>query len=190
MIPTPGLPIRAQWLTLRAFVPEDAARLLAMSREPGMRMWLPDQVYEDEPHAREVVQYLISCYRDPGTPAAGPYVLGVCLDATSELIGHVGLSPLQGGVEIGFAIASGYQGRGLATEAVTAAAQWGMRRFGLDCIIGVASRDNVASCRVLQGAGFSLVDETLRSLHGRSGVVRTYRVARSEVLSAATPEPG
>jgi len=38
-------------LTLRRFVPGDAAKVFAMSREDGIRTWIPDQVYADEAEA-------------------------------------------------------------------------------------------------------------------------------------------
>jgi RimJ/RimL family protein N-acetyltransferase len=106
-------------------------------------------------------------------------VLGVCRGGGTELIGHVGLSPQREGVEIGYAIEAKHQGEGLATEAVRAAVGWGMRRFALDCIFGIASCDNVASCRVLERAGFALWDESVRTLHHQRRLVRTYRATRS-----------
>jgi RimJ/RimL family protein N-acetyltransferase len=141
-----------------------------MSQEAGMRAWLPDQVYESEARALEVLRYLIAGYDDPGAPALAPYVLGVELNETRDLIGHVGLSPLRGKVEIGYAIEARHQGRGFACEAVGAMSEWALRRFELPEILGVVSPDNAASCRVLERAGFTLMDESPR--------VRTYERVR------------
>jgi hypothetical protein len=60
-----------------------------------MKEWIPDQVYDNEQQAREFLGYLIRQYDKPGNPLFGPYVLGVCLNETQEVIGHVGLSPLK-----------------------------------------------------------------------------------------------
>ena len=175
MLPITGPPITTSSLTLRIFVPEDAQKAFAMSQESGMRTWLSDQVHEDEQSALEVLRNLITQCRDPGTPALGPYVPGICLARSSELIGHVGLSPLSGQVEVGCAIEHRFQGRGFATEAIKAMSQWGMQRFGLAHVLGIVATENIASCRVLERAGFALIDESMRSLHGQTRLVRTYR---------------
>lgn len=172
-------------MLLRFFVPEDAPKAFAMSQEAGMRTWLPDQVYESEARALEVLRHLIEQCSDPGTPSRGPYVLGVCTHDSPELIGHVGLSPLGGDVEIGYAIEEGCQGHGFATEAVRTMSDWGLERFALPRVLGIVAADNPASCKVLEKAGFHFVEETLRTLHGRSRLVRTY-----QKVSGRAPAPG
>ena len=140
-----------------------------------MRAWLPDQVYEDEQSALQVLQYLIAKCRDPGTPALGPFVLGICLTRSAELVGHVGLSPLGDHVEVGYAIEHRFQGRGFATEAIKVMSEWGMQSFGLSHVLGIVASENIVSCKALERAGFELVDETMRALHGTTRLVRTYR---------------
>lgn len=169
-----SVPILTRRLMLRHFVRDDAAKVFAMSQEAGMRKWIPDQVYANESEALEVLHDLISQYADPGDPAAGPYVLGVCLQGTGELVGHVGLSPLRGTVEIGYAIEEGHQGKGLASEAVAAMSEWGLRRFKLPHILGIVAADNAASCRVLERAGYALVQEAEGTLHDHRGLIRIY----------------
>lgn len=169
-----GLPLATASVVLRPFVPEDAAAVFAMSREPGLRAWLPDQVYDDERAALEVVRRLATACVTPADPARAPLVLALCLAGTSEPIGHVGLSPRGPEVEVGYAVARRLQGRGLATEAVAAMTAWGLERFALPLVVGVVARDNVASCRVLERAGFALVEESPGRLHDFCGLVRTY----------------
>jgi ribosomal-protein-alanine N-acetyltransferase len=173
-----SVPIRSRTVTLRYFVPEDALKVFVMSQEPGMRTWLPDQVYESEVRALEVLRYLIEKYRDPGTPSLAPYVLGVCLSDSGELIGHVGLSPLNGQTEVGYAIEDRHQGKGFASQAVRAMSEWALTRCALPRVLGIVATDNAASCKVLQYAGFELIEESMGTLHGRSGLVRTYEKAR------------
>lgn len=108
-------PIISRTVTLRYFVPEDAPKVFAMSQESGMRTWLPDQVYESKARALEVLRYLIEKCRDPGTPSVAPYVLGACLNGSRELIGHVGLSSLDGQIEVGYAVEDKHQEHGLKT---------------------------------------------------------------------------
>jgi len=174
---TDSPPIVARSVMLRCFVPEDAPKVFEMSQEDGLRRWIPDQVYEDEAATMEVLDYLIGKYRDPGTPSLAPYVLGVCLNDSGELIGHVGLSPLDGQVEIGYAIEDKHQGQGLASQAVRAMSEWALAHFELPRILGIVAIDNIASSRVLERAGFELAEESMGSLHGRSGLVRRYEKA-------------
>ena len=180
MLPITEPPVATQSLILRMFALDDAPKAFAMSQEPGMRTWLPDQVYESAQSALEVLRYLIAQCCDPGTPALGPYVLGICVAKSAELIGHVGLSPLRGEVEVGCAIEQRFQGRGFATEAIQAMSEWGMQRFGLARVLGIVATENVASCKVLERAGFAFVDESMRALHGHMRLVRAYRKEPSE----------
>jgi ribosomal-protein-alanine N-acetyltransferase len=146
--------------------------MFVMSQQPGLRTWIPDQVYADEQHAGDVLAYLIAQYDKP-LPA--PQVLGVYLPDSGELVGHVGLSAIPSGIEVGYAIDDAHQGKGLATAAVMAMADWGFQTLALSEIYGIVVRDNAASCRVLEKAGFVLVDEATRPMHGVTRLVRTYR---------------
>jgi ribosomal-protein-alanine N-acetyltransferase len=167
-------PIQTESLILRHFTLDDSLKVFKMSQESGMKEWIPDQVYKNEQQAHEALGYLISQYEEPGNPLSGPYVLGVCLAETQELIGHVGLSPFKESVEIGYAIENNFQGKGFATKAVTSMSDWGIHKFGLSQIFGFASIDNVASCKVLESSNFYLIEELEGILHDRQGTIRKY----------------
>lgn len=143
-------------LVLRPFVVDDVPKVFAMGDEAGMRRWIPDQVYRDAAHAEQVVRALMAHTANAPDPSVHPYVVGVEETATGELIGHVGLSPARGSVEIGYAIEDRRQGHGFATEAVAAMAKWA----SLPELLGIVAVANLASCRVLEKAGFVLGDET------------------------------
>lgn len=143
-----------------------------------MRTWLPSQVYRDEAHASSVLTVLISCLRDPGDPRLGPYVLGVQLKSTGALIGHVGFSPLDDDVEVGFAIERSHQRKGLATEAVRAGCEWVTEAFPISSIVGVTDEHNVASQGVLQRAGFAWQRHEEMEFQGRLRRVSVFAFAR------------
>jgi ribosomal-protein-alanine N-acetyltransferase len=159
---------------MRRFEPGDAEELFRLSREEGMRDWLPSQVYRDRDHARSVVAFLISQYDRPGDPRIGPYVLGVQLRESGELVGHVGLGPWRGAVEVGFAIAEAHQRRGLATQAVRGMCGWARDAFSLESILGVTAISNVASQGVLLHAGFVLRSEQVLEFQGTEQPVRVF----------------
>lgn len=145
--------ITTERLVMRPLVLADVPAMYAMSIEPLLGKWIPDQVYRDEAHAEEVVRMLIemATLRDPRRK---PFVLAIEDRATGEVIGHVGLSAARGSVEIGYAVAERLHGRAIATEAVSAVAAWGLAEFRLPELLGIAATANVASCRVLEKSGF------------------------------------
>jgi RimJ/RimL family protein N-acetyltransferase len=155
-------------LRLRPFSPEDAPRIFALSEEEGLRRWLPDQVYRDQAHAAEVVAALAAHAARGPDPRARPYVLAI--EHAGRVVGHVGLSPARGSVEIGYAVELRLQGQGLATEAVTALSGWGLTALGLAEILGIVAADNLPSRRVLEKSGFvrdAGVDPSAMLVHRR-----------------------
>ena len=178
------LPFETRSLRLRHFGPEDAAAFHALSDEETSRTWLPSQVYRDRAHACAVLESLIGHYSTPGNPSKGPYVLAIEDRADGSLIGHVGFSPLENDVEIGFAIAERRQGQGLAVEAIGAACRWVFEAFGLERILGVTSAANVASTRTLRRAGFVHVEDKVMHFQGTETDVRVYALARGSCLGA------
>ena len=59
-----------------------------------------------------------------------------------------------GSTEIGYGIADSYQLCGYATEAVAAAAAWALKQAAIRCVTAEVDKDNSASVRVLEKAGF------------------------------------
>jgi [ribosomal protein S5]-alanine N-acetyltransferase len=153
-------------LVLRPFALADVPKLFVMSVEDGMRRWIPDQVYRDEAHADEVARALMAHTDNAPDPRVRPYVLGVEHTETGSLIGHVGLSPARGSVEIGYAIEQRMQGQGLATEAVAAMATWAVVGLSLPEVLGIVAADNMPSRRVLEKAGFVRTADVLERSTG------------------------
>jgi RimJ/RimL family protein N-acetyltransferase len=166
-------------LFLRHLTLDDTAVMLRLSQEQGMRAWIPNQVYPDEAHALEVLRFLSSQYSPSANPRHTPYVLGVCLSASHELIGHVGFSPCEYGVEVGYAIGEAHQNRGYAKQAVLAATTWALSRFDLPFIHGIVAAENTWSCKVLESCGFQLLAVIQRNLHGVERTVRIYRLSNA-----------
>ena len=142
-----------------------------------MRTWFPSQVYRDEAHAASVLASLIAQYDEPGDPRMGPYVLGVQIRGTGELVGHVGFSALGDDVEIGFAVEHVHQGKGIATEAVRAACEWAAASFSIATILGVTAAQNKASQGVLLRAGFAWQKDDVICFQGREQHVMYFAYA-------------
>ena len=161
-------------LLLRPFTIADAPKLLVMSHEEGLRRWIPDQVYRDEQHAAQVTTALMAHTAHAPAPDVRPSVLGIEHKDTRVLIGHVGLSPARGSVEVGYAVEQQLQGKGLATEAVEAMSRWALIDLALPEVLGIVAVDNVRSCRVLEKAGFAH-DGVTTHVDGRGHPIRIYR---------------
>jgi ribosomal-protein-alanine N-acetyltransferase len=167
--------INSARLLLRPFSLADVPKLFVMSHEDGLRRWIPDQVYRDERHAEQVASAMMAYTAKPPDPRTSPYVLGVEDKETGALIGHVGLSPARGSVEIGYAIEQRLQGKGLATEAVTVMSRWALTELSLPEVLGIVEVDNVESCRVLEKSGFVQIGDEVKNVDGRSLTRRIYR---------------
>lgn len=171
----PDLPLATPSLRLRRLVLADAPRLLALNAEPSTRRWLPSHVYPDRAAADAALRFLVSAYDSPGDPRRGPYVLAVDDGASGELLGHVGFSPLDGEVEVSFALAESARGRGSGSEALRHGCDWAVDSFALPGIVAVTAIDNAASRRTLERAGFVHErDETTR-FQGQEALVSRYR---------------
>lgn len=160
---------------LRKFRRDDAEKVWQMSVEEGMKLWIPDQVYQDINEAEEVLDFLMKQYDSSEGPKQVPIVFAVCLEKNGELIGHAGLSPVDEGVEIGYAIEEAQQRNGFATAAISALCQWGKSFYQLERILAIVAAENVASCRALEKAGLAFVEEKERRLHGKLRLVKIYR---------------
>ena len=168
------LPVETRSLLIRHLVLQDARAVLELSNEETSRTWLPSQICRSHRHAVSILERLIGQYSTPANPRHGPYVLAIEHRTSGRLIGHVGFSPLDEDVEIGFAIAQGYQRQGLATEAIIAASRWAFQAFELDRILAITSAANVASKRALSRAQFAYEGDKMMNFQGIKQSVSVY----------------
>jgi len=73
--------------------------------------------------------------------------------------------------ELGYWLGCDYWGRGIATQAIAAVTAWAFEGLDLQRIFAEPYADNLASCRALEKAGFTL-EGTLRRSAIKDGVVR------------------
>jgi RimJ/RimL family protein N-acetyltransferase len=168
------LPLNTRSLVLRHFVPDDAPALLLLNAEPTTRAALPSHVYAGLAEAESATRYLIDCYASPADAKQGPYVLGVALRESAELLGHVGFSPLDDEVEISYAIAEAARGRGFGVEALLPACRWAAASFDLDRIVALTAADNLPARRMLDRAGFVHEWDRARRFQGSERHVSRY----------------
>lgn len=168
------LPIRTPRALIRRFTLDDADAVLALSNEPSARAWLPSQIYADRAHAVAELDFLIAQYSEPADPRLGPYVLAIAEAETDTVIGHVGLSPFEHEVEIGFAVEQGRHRQGIATEAIGAMARLAFDFWGLETIVAITSIANDAARRTLARTGFEWQRDTEMGFQGTRQPVVIY----------------
>lgn len=139
----------------------DMAKVVHLgSLDEDTRRFLPDEVFETETIAAEVIADLMECYS--GTE--GPFVHPIMADGVYA--GYVQLVPIESGWEIGYHVVKEMTGRGYATEAVQAFLPVMMDRLSLTQVAGICDAENVASIRVLEKCGFARVYEGEALYHG------------------------
>ena len=162
--------IETQRLIIREFELLDTKTIYEFSQEESLKKWIPDQVYADMDEAKETLEFLISKYKKKEFP----FVMAVEIKDSNELIGHVGLSEIKQGIEIGYAIGEKYQNQGYATEAVQAYSIWAKKEFGLEKIYGVVKCENYSSCAVLEKSDFTYAKDDIEGEFSRNEPCKVY----------------
>jgi ribosomal-protein-alanine N-acetyltransferase len=162
--------LETQRLKIREFTLLDTKIIYEFSQEESLKKWLPDQVYADMDEAKETLEFLISKYREKEVP----FVMAVVEKDSNELVGHVGLSEIKQGIEIGYAVGEKYQNKGYASEAVNAYAAWAKKEFCLEKVYGVVKSENYASCMVLERSGLTYVKDDIEGEFDRKALRKIY----------------
>jgi len=145
-------------LIIRKFRDEDARELYENHLDDEVRKWFPNECYADPAEAQDAICMYIDCVNKGHLP----YVLGVELKATGELIGDTGISEVEGKpdeVEIGYCIGRKYRSRGYATELLKATSAFVASRFGIRVIYGRVVHGNGISAKVLEKNGYQFIRE-------------------------------
>jgi RimJ/RimL family protein N-acetyltransferase/N-acetylglutamate synthase-like GNAT family acetyltransferase len=143
-------------LTLRPFTEADVEPLHRILNEDGILRYFPRPEPPDLARVQHLVGGQLQHWEEHG--------LGwwaVELRSTGELLGWNGLQylPDTEEVEVGYLLSRRRWGQGLATEGAQAALRFGIETPRLGSIIGVVHPENIASQRVLEKAGLTLINE-------------------------------
>ncbi|WP_062392572.1 GNAT family N-acetyltransferase [Gordonia phthalatica] len=127
----------------------DLPRITECCREAQVQEWTT----VPSPYTAESAAYFLGEVIDPGWAGGSAYTWAVRL--ADRLIGMVGVDVEEaGGAEVGFWLAPEARGRGLMTEATTAAVHAAFESLDLQRISWSAFAGNVGSARVAQACGF------------------------------------
>ena len=149
--------IETERLVLRRSRPEDAETISGYRSEPEVHRM---QGWErtDPEGVRADIEEMSA--RSPGEPG-GWVQFSVRERDTERLVGDVGISLADGEpgvVKVGYTISPSVQGRGYATEAVTALVDYAFETLEADVVRAYASADNLPSIRVAEKVGLTLIE--------------------------------
>jgi RimJ/RimL family protein N-acetyltransferase len=146
---------------LQEVMPGEAGRLV--DGEPRDRSWADGYPLTGTvPPARSLIAQAHDGVWRPGFGMYQIVLPGNDSDDDQTVIGDIGFhtAPSDGSVEIGYGIVPAHRGHGYVTGAVNALTAWALAQPGVTEVRAETDLVNVASQRVLDRAGFTLVDVT------------------------------
>lgn len=147
----PVLPLRTDRLHLTVMRPEHAAALVRYRNDPEVARFQD----WDLPYTLGAAEEMLQGQAHLDDIEVGEWVQ-VAVEHGSQLVGDVAIGYLKGGTQamIGYTLAPEWQGRGFATEAVTAVVDALLERTEVHRIVATLDPQNHASMRVIEPLGF------------------------------------
>jgi RimJ/RimL family protein N-acetyltransferase len=142
-------------LVLRPFTHDDLGALVELQAEETF-WWFPLRRGMTGEETAGFLDRVIRLNADPGRPVFH----AITERDTGSLLGWAGLSlpdflpEILPAIEVGWRLGIDFRGKGYATEAATAALDWGFGELGLDEIVSIYEPENLPSGRVMDRLGF------------------------------------
>ena len=139
-------------LILRRYRSEDADDLNRyLGTDPAMYKYSGWNPYATLEMAQETVQRFIASYDDE-------HAYSWVMDIDDVIVGTIGAYDFEDDhIEVGFSVVPGWQGRGLATEALKKVLEYLTDNEGIPCVTAWCAAENIGSQRALEKAGMKLV---------------------------------
>jgi RimJ/RimL family protein N-acetyltransferase len=162
--------LETERLWLRRFTEADVDNLFDLDSDPEVMRF----VNGGTPTPRDVIEHdLLPGFLSYYERFAGYGFWAAIEKATGEFLGWFHFRPPEGAspdeVELGYRLRKAAWGQGYSTEASRALIRKGFKELGVRRVVASTYADNLASRRVMEKAGLTLV--------------RTYRVTAAELLS-------
>jgi RimJ/RimL family protein N-acetyltransferase len=166
------LPRSTLRLILRRLGPEDLGSFQMYRRDPSLALYQGWTAMSDT----QALAFLSEMRDASFCPPGEWFQLGIAERATNRLIGDIGLCVSSCGneAEIGFTLATEFQGRGLATEAVREVLAALVESTNVERVVGITDARNVGSIRLLERVGMHRVATMPTSFRGEPCVEQTY----------------
>jgi RimJ/RimL family protein N-acetyltransferase len=165
--------LETERMVLRRFVASDVDYLVELDSDPEVMRFITGGIATP----REVIQNdILPAFLRSYDPVSGLGVFAASEKASGEFLGWFGFRAKDGNcpdeIELGYRLHRAIWGQGYATEGARALIRKGLTELGVQRVIATTYQDNLASRRVMEKAGLTLV--------------RTYRMAIENLLVNAT----
>lgn len=146
-------------LILRELLPEDAAGMFEMDGDPEVHIFLGNKPVQSIEQSKADIEFIRKQYIDNGI---GRWA--VIEKESNNFIGWAGLKFIKETTnkhvnyyDLGYRFSRRFWGKGYATEAATAARDYGFNEIKLNEIIGIADINNLGSIHVLKKVGLKKI---------------------------------
>lgn len=143
-------------LLIRPYQLGDEQSIYEMNSDPEVQKYTGDKLLHTLEEAKDILVNVI--FKDYETHGYGR--LAVIYKPDNKLIGFTGfknLPELNGETDLGYRFIPEYWGKGIATESAIMSLKYGFEDLGLKTIYAFAEPDNIASVKIIQKLGFSLL---------------------------------
>ena len=140
-------------MILRRYRPEDAEPLYRyLGTDAAMYAYSGWNPYANLEMAEETVRRFIDSYEDD-------HVYSWVMDVDDVVVGTIGAYDYKDDqIEVGFSVVKSWQGRGLATAALTKVLEYLTENEGITCVTAWCAAENTGSKRVLEKSGMKLIN--------------------------------
>ena len=141
--------IQTKRLHLRKPRMEDATAIFdGYAQDPEVTRYL---VWKPHKNIQETEQFLLACGQL--WQREKDFAYAITLKETETLIGMFGLHPMNLKIEVGYALAQPYWGKGYMTEVLHAVIHWAFTQPDIFRVQAFCDVDNIGSARVMEKAG-------------------------------------
>jgi RimJ/RimL family protein N-acetyltransferase len=165
--------LETERMVLRRFTEADVDRLVDLDSDPEVMRFLTGGI----PTPREAIQNdILPAFLRSYEPFSGFGVFAAIGKEDGEFLGWFSFRPkdeaCRDEISLGYRLRRSTWGQGYATEGARALIRLGFSQLGVQRVVASTYQDNLASRRVMEKAGLSLV--------------RTYRMTMAELLAHDT----
>jgi RimJ/RimL family protein N-acetyltransferase len=173
--------IQTSRLTLRPLLSKDAEVLYNIYQVEGVLQYFPNPT---PPPLENVKRFVAAQETHWGKYSCGNW--GVLPHGEEEIIGWAGLQflPETNEIEVGYLLNRIFWGHGYATESALASLEFGFQHLNLDQIIALVHPENIASIRVIEKCGMSLIDQKMYF----GIILLRYRIDASDYQNSILPK--
>ena len=143
-------------LLIRPYQLGDEQAIYEMNSDPEVQKYTGDKMIHSVEEAKNIlVNVILKDYEKHGYGR-----LAVIYKPDNKLIGFTGfksLPEMNGETDLGYRFIPEYWGKGIATESAIMSLKYGFEDLGLKTIYAFAEPDNIASVKIIQKLGFTLL---------------------------------